>query len=342
MEPSSSEASCGSDLDEGVDSSDSTSRCPLCDKSATSDAAFGCPVQERSLQALTKQPRSKRECLNSSEESSGKGDASTSFHFLKKLWHVVESGRFESIWWGDNGECVAIREELFEKEVLARRGCWRLFESKSMESFTHCLQLHGFTRKLWDFPKLGSCYDLLMEETAREFHFYSNPNFRRRFPHLLMKYEQSCGPKHQTPAGLLPGTRLHVRCRSRKPAVEPAWETTSEGENGPRSAGAKGNTHTSARRRTAPAKRRARAATRARCASAPARTAALTNSAGGREQPRPLAPSLRPQHSSPGAAGGLSAASAAPSPGCTTLAVPSSPFPPGLPPRTSPAAASWL
>ncbi|KAF1496612.1 Heat shock transcription factor, Y-linked, partial [Megadyptes antipodes antipodes] len=239
MELSSSETSCDSVLAKGVDLSGSTSLCPACDRRAASDAAFGPPIEERSLQTLTKQPWSKREHLNSSEESSSKGDASTCLSFLKKLWGTVESDRFESIWWGDNGKCVVIHEELFEEEVLARRGRLRIFQSESMKSFIHHLHLYRFTRKLWDFPKLGSRNDLLAEETAREvvatlflcifeFHFYDNPNFRRHFPHLLMKYKQRFGPKNQTPAGFSLDMDLHARRQKRKPDVELAWETTSE------------------------------------------------------------------------------------------------------------------
>lgn len=168
MELSSLETSCDSVLAKGVHSSGLTSLCPACDKRAASDAAFGPPIEERSLQTSTKQPQSKTECLNSSEESFSKGDASTCLGFLEKLWDVVESHRFESIWWGDNGKRVVIHEELFDEEVLVRRGCLRIFESESMKSFTHHFHLYGFTRELWDFPKSGSHNDLLAEETARE------------------------------------------------------------------------------------------------------------------------------------------------------------------------------
>ncbi|CAM9390656.1 unnamed protein product, partial [Bubo scandiacus] len=105
------------------------------------------------------------ECLNPSEESSSRGDASTHLSFLKQLWNIIESNRLESIWWGDSRKC-GVNHELFK--VLARRGHLRILESESIRSFTHLLHLYGFTRKLGDFPKLGLCNDLLAEETARE------------------------------------------------------------------------------------------------------------------------------------------------------------------------------
>ncbi|KAM9599928.1 uncharacterized protein ACIBXB_003695 [Morphnus guianensis] len=330
MELSSSETSYDSVLAKGFDSSGSTSLCPACDEREASDAAFEPPTEERSLQILTRQAWSKREHLNSPEESSSKGNVSPFFSFIKKLWDIVESSRFESIWWGDDGKCVVIHEELFKKEVLARRGRLRIFESETMKSFNRQLHLYGFKKRLWNFPKLGSHIDLLAEETTGEFHFYYNPNFRRHFPYLLMKYKQSFGPKNQTPAGFSPDMDLHARHQKRKPDTELAWETTFEEERGPFTAGPRENVHPSAPRKTAPAKRRA---------STSALSAALTRAdaaaAVGREKLNPLAPSLLPQHSSPGPAA-ASAATAA-SRGCAVPAVPNSPFPPGLARPTSPA-----
>jgi len=168
VELSSLETPRDSILDKGHDLSGSTSLCPACGKRAARDAAFGPPKQERSLRPSTQQPWSKREHRNSSEESSSKGSVSTCLSFLKKLWDIVESDRFESIWWGDNRKCVLIHEELFEEEVLARRGHLRIIENESMKSFTCQLHLCGFTIKLGHFPKSGSHNDLLAGETAME------------------------------------------------------------------------------------------------------------------------------------------------------------------------------
>ncbi|XP_050757692.1 heat shock transcription factor, Y-linked-like [Gymnogyps californianus] len=309
MELSSLETSCDSVLAKGVDSSGlTTSLHPARGTRAATDAAFGPPIEERSLQTLTEQRRSKRERLTSSEESSSEGGAFTRLSFLKKLWDIVESHLFESIWWGDNGKCVVIHERLFEEEVLARRGHLRIFEIESMKSFTHRLHLYGFTRKLPDFPKSGSRNDLLAEETAREFHYYYNPNFRRHFLHLLVKCKQSFDPKNP-PANtkFSPDPALHAHHRKRKPDVELAWETTSEEESGLFTAAPRENMHISAPRKTAPAKRRAEAVTQVRRASASADPAAAV----GREQLHPPAPALLLQHCSPGLAGAQGAASAA-------------------------------
>lgn len=153
---SSSETSCDSVLATRFDLSGLNSLHPACDEA--SDTAFGPPTEE---------PWSKREHLNSYERSS-KGNASPCLSFMKKLWDVIESSQFESIWWGDNGKCVVIHEELFKEEVLARRGHLRIFESETMESFHRQLHLYGFGRRLWHFSKSGSHNDLLAEETTGE------------------------------------------------------------------------------------------------------------------------------------------------------------------------------
>ncbi|XP_075619550.1 uncharacterized protein LOC142603368 [Balearica regulorum gibbericeps] len=327
MELSSSETSCDSVLANGVEPSGLTSLCPPCDKMAASDAAFGPPIEEGSSQSSTKQPSSKREHLNSSEEGSCKGHASICLSFLKKLWDVVDNDLFESIWWGDNGKSIVIHEELFEEEVLARKGRLKIFESESMRSFAHELHLHGFTRKLCDFPKSGSRKDLLVEERLREFHFYYNPNFRRHFPYQLMKYKQSFNLKNQIPARFARDMALYARLQKRKADAELVWEDTPEEKSGPFPAGPRENRRTSAPRKTA----RGKAAARVRRARTSVRTTPLTNSgpaaAVDGEKLHPLPPSLLPQHSSPGPAGAQGAASAAAAPG---PAVPSSPFLPGL------------
>ncbi|XP_009470594.1 PREDICTED: heat shock transcription factor, Y-linked-like [Nipponia nippon] len=279
MELSSQETSCASAQAKGVDLPGSTPLRPARGKRAANDAAFGPPREERALQTSAKRPQSKRERLSSSEESSS--DTWTRLSFLKKLWDIVESHQFESIWWGDNGKCVVIHEELFKDEVLARRGYLRIFESETMRSFTHRLHLYGFARKLCDFPKSGSHDDLLAEETAGEFHFYYNPNFRRHCLHLLVKCKRSSSPKNQTPAGFSPDTDLHARRRKRKPDAELAWEPAAEEEeSAPFTAAPRENTHASAPSKTAPAKRPAKhsspgpaASQGAACAAASPRTA---------------------------------------------------------------------
>lgn len=55
--------------------------------------------------------------------------------FLKKLWEILSSQSFELIWGGNDGNCIVIREKLFRKEVLGRRGPQKIFETESMRGF---------------------------------------------------------------------------------------------------------------------------------------------------------------------------------------------------------------
>lgn len=49
--------------------------------------------------------------FNFSQERSGKGNDFSSCSFLKKLWKIVGSDWFHSIWWGDAGNSVVIAEK---------------------------------------------------------------------------------------------------------------------------------------------------------------------------------------------------------------------------------------
>ncbi|XP_009880238.1 PREDICTED: heat shock transcription factor, X-linked-like [Charadrius vociferus] len=57
----------------------------------------------------------------------------SSYFFLKKLWKIVGSNWFQSIWWGDAGNIV-LAERFFK------------FETESMKMFIHQLNLHGFRK----------------------------------------------------------------------------------------------------------------------------------------------------------------------------------------------------
>lgn len=80
--------------------------------------------------------------------------------FLEKLWEILNSQSFESIWWGNDGNCIVIGEKLFRKEVLGRRGPQKIFEMESMRGFLLQLMFHGFRRMEGDSPLLTSMEEL--------------------------------------------------------------------------------------------------------------------------------------------------------------------------------------
>ncbi|NWR74628.1 HSFY1 protein, partial [Centropus unirufus] len=111
--------------------------------------------------------------------------------FPQKLWNMLESGQFRSIWWSDGGKCVAINEEVFKEEVLGRGGPVQVFAMQSMKSFLRQLNLYGFTKIHRDLKRSASLTEFMAEEAAASTHnkvlYYYNPNFNRENPQLLEK-----------------------------------------------------------------------------------------------------------------------------------------------------------
>ncbi|KFP16372.1 Heat shock transcription factor, Y-linked, partial [Egretta garzetta] len=135
--------------------------------------------------------------------------------FPQKLWKMVESKEFQSIWWSEGGKCVAINEELFKEEVLGRAGPLRVFATQSMKSFLRQLNIYGFTKIPWDFQRSASLPEFLAEEAAASAHsrvlYYYNPNFNREHPHLLEKCKRRAGVKRRAPDAAEMGERQPSR-----------------------------------------------------------------------------------------------------------------------------------
>ncbi|NXN15776.1 HSFY1 protein, partial [Indicator maculatus] len=111
--------------------------------------------------------------------------------FPQKLWKMLESDQFQSVWWSNDGKCVAINEELFKEEVLGREGPSQIFAKKSMKSFLKLMKLYGFTEIQQDSQRSASLPEFLVEEAtysarSQERYYYS-PSFNREHPHLLEK-----------------------------------------------------------------------------------------------------------------------------------------------------------
>ncbi|NWI92413.1 HSFY1 protein, partial [Pitta sordida] len=109
--------------------------------------------------------------------------------FPQKLWKMVESNQFRSIWWSEGGKCVAIHEELFKEEVLGRGGCHRVFNTRRIKSVIRQLNLYGFIKIQRDVQRSASLPEFLAEEAAVSAHsqilYYYNPCFNRAHPQLL-------------------------------------------------------------------------------------------------------------------------------------------------------------
>ncbi|NXG10773.1 HSFY1 protein, partial [Sakesphorus luctuosus] len=109
--------------------------------------------------------------------------------FPQKLWKMLESDQFLSIWWSEGGKYVAINEELFKEEVLGREGRQRVFHTQSIRSVIRQLNFYGFTKMQRHDQRAASLPEFLAEEAAVSAHsqilYYYNPCFNRAQPQLL-------------------------------------------------------------------------------------------------------------------------------------------------------------
>ncbi|XP_058391111.1 LOW QUALITY PROTEIN: heat shock transcription factor, X-linked-like [Diceros bicornis minor] len=101
-------------------------------------------LEETAFQALTEEPLFRRP-HTSVMPCQGEGNL-LSLPFPKRLWNIVNSNQFASVWWDDGGPYIGINEKLFQKEILERDGWNKLFETDCMKSFIRQLHLHGFSK----------------------------------------------------------------------------------------------------------------------------------------------------------------------------------------------------
>uniref|UniRef100_A0A663FBR3 HSF-type DNA-binding domain-containing protein n=1 Tax=Aquila chrysaetos chrysaetos TaxID=223781 RepID=A0A663FBR3_AQUCH len=222
------ELSSASALDEFLESADSTVPVPPgWDKRTPCDAALTSIRKEKDFQACNDDRKTNKVHLHL-EESCGEADDFASFAFPKKVWRIYQSHLFQSLRWVDDGICVAISEEPFQKEVLAQRQPHRVFDTHNMKSFLHQLHLYRFTKVQWPLQNiwlthagllplqgpvlLSWCFPLL---------FYYNPSFKRDDPHLLERCKQRVGHKRRATAAFSLGPALKENYPRSSPEVQP-------------------------------------------------------------------------------------------------------------------------
>ncbi|NXW49979.1 HSFY1 protein, partial [Nyctiprogne leucopyga] len=123
-------------------------------------AAIRPPPDENTLQASSDESSSPTTDSNFSDNISDNTNQLSACSFLEKLWKIVSSHRFKSVWWGDDGNCIVMAEELFREEVLGRRGPLKIFETQSMRGFLLQLNRHGFSKMGGKSPILASIKEL--------------------------------------------------------------------------------------------------------------------------------------------------------------------------------------
>lgn len=65
----------------------------------------------------------------------------SSLFFLKNLWKFVGSNWFQSVWWGDAGNCIVVAEGF-----LKNKGLLQIFETESMQMFICQPNVHAFSK----------------------------------------------------------------------------------------------------------------------------------------------------------------------------------------------------
>ena len=163
MAHSPSESQDGPPKHESTDSETSIGS-SLYDYTLPRDSVLRSMIEEYAFQALSEDLVIKRPCYKYSVSETDEVNTFLSLTFPQKLWNIVESDQFESIWWDERGTCIVINEELFKKEVLERKAPFRIFETKTMKSLIRQLNLYGFSKKRQTFQRSASLPVFLEEE----------------------------------------------------------------------------------------------------------------------------------------------------------------------------------
>jgi len=162
-EPLPAETSPVAAPDKPVESSESPSaEPPGQDGGAASDGAAASTEGGKDCPASTDNRESRRG--SSSEERAVKTNVFSFLSFPTKLWYLVEGDEFKSICWARCESCIVIDEEMFNVEVLGRTGPQKIFEADSVKSFIRELNLYGFTKMKWTFPRSASLPKFMAED----------------------------------------------------------------------------------------------------------------------------------------------------------------------------------
>ncbi|KAM9669110.1 heat shock transcription factor, Y-linked-like [Dama dama] len=199
--------------------SETTIRSPLCDYTHTEDSVLRSIIEEAAFQALFEEVVLKMPRYTFSVSETDELNDFLSLNFPQKLWKIVESDQFKSIWWDESGTSIVINEEVFKKEVLERKAPFRIFETRSVKSIVRQLNLYGFRKKQQTFQRSASLADFLEEENnvsvLSKLQIYHNPNFKRGYPQLLLRLKRRVGIKNVSPISSLVRDykKKHVKAR---------------------------------------------------------------------------------------------------------------------------------
>ncbi|XP_069873446.1 heat shock transcription factor, Y-linked-like [Dipodomys merriami] len=182
----------------------------LSDCSLTEEADLRSKIEEIIFPVLSQTPWVQRLLSSFCVSEPDENNDFISLTFPRKLWKIVESDKFKSIWWSEDGTSVVIKEDLFKEEILGRKYPFKIFETRSMKSLVRQLNLYGFSKIQHRFQQSTSSVDFLAEEkeasTLSKLLRYHNPNFKQGCPHLLARMKRRVRIKNVSPiaASLIP------------------------------------------------------------------------------------------------------------------------------------------
>ncbi|XP_045727175.3 heat shock transcription factor, X-linked-like [Mirounga angustirostris] len=162
------------------------------------DPGFRLLPEENAFRALPQEPLFKRPRTSRDALPVGAGHL-LCLPFPKRLWKIVNSDQFASIWWDNNGTCMGITEKLSQKEILERDGPNEVSETGCMKSFVRQLNLYGFGKLRQDVHTSVSLTHFLTGgapvHVLSKLQFYRSPFFQRDCPHLLVRMKRRVGVK---------------------------------------------------------------------------------------------------------------------------------------------------
>ncbi|XP_065585874.1 heat shock transcription factor, Y-linked-like [Cyrtonyx montezumae] len=211
---------------ETADSTVSASRAPQRrGKRAAHKADLGREREENTSRGSQEESCARRKWLNPPEKGPCKLRGSvSSASFLRKLREIVDSDRFQSIWWSDDGNIIVIEENLFKSEVLGRKGLLRVFNIINMINFIQQLHLHKFFITECDLPASASRAKLSVAgamPASGELLCYYSPYFQRDYPHLQWKFKRSIVIRRRVPAAFPPELDVKEDHLSSSPKRQP-------------------------------------------------------------------------------------------------------------------------
>uniref|UniRef100_A0A452RGX2 HSF-type DNA-binding domain-containing protein n=1 Tax=Ursus americanus TaxID=9643 RepID=A0A452RGX2_URSAM len=152
--------------------------------------------------------------------------------FPRKLWRIVEDDAFPSVCWNDDGNTVVIDKDLFQREILHRRGPERIFETDSLKGFIRLMNLYGFSKLRPNNPSVYSPGNQRMM-------MYRNSNFQRDRPMLLENIQRKgdlrTGTGWSGSSATPPRRKKQVAATRRSPRIHHK-ESTKEDKAAPKEA----------------------------------------------------------------------------------------------------------